>query len=106
MGRTESKAFFSIFFFGLKLSPLFIYICNTKQRLGTKTPIHAGLRGSWVKVTRQLGWTPDPQALEGDPSWTPTKPCPRVCGRRRGLVSVSGPHGNVTEEPPGQAEGP
>lgn len=77
-----------------------------KQRLGTNTHIHAGQRGNWVKVTWQLGWTPDPQALEGDSSLTPPSPHPRVCGRRRGLMSVWGPHGNVTREWPGQAAGP
>lgn len=55
------------------------------KQLGTHTHSR-GLRGRWVKGTWQLGWTPDPQALEGDPSWTPPKAPPRVCGRRRGLV--------------------
>lgn len=48
-----------------------------KQRLGTNTHIHASLRGSWVMVTWQLGWNPDSQALEEDPSWTLTKPPPQ-----------------------------
>lgn len=50
------------------------------------THTHASLgRGSWDKVTWQLGWTPDPWAWEGDPSQTPANPpAPGVCGRYRG----------------------
>lgn len=82
---------------GLKLSPLFIHICSTKQ---LRTHTHAAGEGAG---SRSLGNWAGPQTLRhwrGTPAGPPTQPPPRVCGWRKGLMSVSGPRGNVTGEAP------
>lgn len=82
---------------GLKLSPLFIRVCSMKQ---LRTHTHTAGEGAG---SRSLGNWAGPQTLRhwrGTPAGPPTQPPPRVCGRCRGLMSESGPRGNVTGEAP------
>ena len=81
---------------------VYLYLQHEIEARHKHTHTHASPREG--AGTRSLGSWAGAQTLRhwrGTPAGPPPHPCPRVCGRRRGLFSVSGPRGNVTVGAPG-----